>query len=270
MEFTKMHGLGNDYIYFNCMNAMPTDPAALSRRLSRRRFGVGSDGIICICPSKKADFRMRMFNADGSEGAMCGNGVRCVGKYVYEKGLTEKKRLTIETLSGVRELKLHLCGGRVTGVTVDMGVPEVGSQDTVYVKGIDYTGTEVSTGNHHFVIRTADPEAVDLSAVGPLIERHPRFPDGVNVEFVRAVDRYRIEMRAWERGSGETMSCGTGACAALAALASQGRVERRAVVALPGGELELLWREEDGHLLMTGPAVEVFEGRLSQEDEDGG
>lgn len=268
MEFTKMHGLGNDYIYFNCMQHMPDDPAALSRQLSHRHFGVGGDGIICICPSEQADFRMRMFNADGSEGAMCGNGIRCVGKYVYEKGLTAKRKLVIETLSGMRELELHLCGDRVIAVTVDMGVPEVKKAGDIYVKGRDYTGIEVSMGNPHFVIQTSDPETVDLATIGPLVESHLRFPGGINVEFVRVVNRGRLTMRVWERGSGETMACGTGACAALAALASHGRAERRALISMPGGELALDWRESDGHMRLTGPAVEVFEGRLSLELED--
>ena len=269
MVFTKMHGLGNDYIYVNGMDAVPGDLPELARRLSHRHFGVGGDGIICICPSDTADFRMRMFNADGSEGAMCGNGIRCLGKYVHDRGLTDKERLTIETMAGPRQLELHLQGGRVAGVTVDMGVPEVGQRRTVYVKGRDYTGVEVSMGNPHFVLPVEDPEAVDVCWLGPLLERHPQFPGGVNVEFVRPAGRDRLELRVWERGSGETMACGTGACAALAALVRLGRAPRRATAALPGGELELLWREEDGHMLMTGPAAEVFEGRLTGEARDG-
>lgn len=260
MKFTKMHGLGNDYIYLNCLDDMPDDPAALSRAVSDRHFGIGSDGLICICPSEIADFRMRMFNADGSEGAMCGNGIRCVGKYVYDKGLSRKTDLTIETASGVKYLTLHAEQGAVVSVTVDMGRPTVGNLSGFDVKGNTYTGVEVSVGNPHFVIPVSDVYVVDLEQVGPLLEHHPRFSDGVNTEFVRVLSDSWFEMRVWERGSGETMACGTGACAAAAALASLGMVGRKVTASLPGGELEILWRESDDHLLMTGPAVTVFEG----------
>lgn len=270
MKFTKMHGLGNDYIFLNCMDAiLPGDPPALARRLSDRHFGVGGDGLICICPSETADFRMRIYNADGSEGAMCGNGIRCAGKYFYDRGLTSKRNVTVETLAGVRALELHLQDGRVDGVTVDMGVPKVGKQYTICVKEEIYTGIEVSMGNPHFAVPVPDPASVELPAVGAAMERDPQFPGGVNVEFVRAAGRDRVEMRVWERGSGETMACGTGACAALAALAALGQVDPVVTVSLPGGSLEILYRERDGHMLMTGPAVTVFDGELCQEVWDG-
>lgn len=267
MKFTKMHGLGNDYICLNCMDAMPDDPAVLARGLSDRHFGVGGDGLVCICPSKTADVRMQMFNADGSEGAMCGNGIRCVGKYVYEKGLSNKTKLTVETQSGIRELELRLRNGAVTWVTVDMGVPEIGPMAKLHVNEKSYTGIAVSVGNLHFVTPVSEITQIDLAAVGPLLEHHPHFPEGVNVEFVRVLCRGRFEMRVWERGSGETMACGTGACAALAALSTLGRVGREVTVSLPGGELEVEWRERDGHLMMTGPAVTVFEGELYGQDQ---
>lgn len=267
MRFIKMHGLGNDYIYLNCLERMPDDPSALARAVSDRHFGIGSDGLICICPSEIADFKMRMFNADGSEGAMCGNGIRCVGKYVYDKGLTEKTDLTIETASGLKNLTLHIKQGNVVSVTVDMGVPKMEEMTKIYVKEITYTGIEVSMGNPHFVISVPDVNSVDLRQVGPLLEHHPHFLDGVNTEFVHVLSDTRFEMRVWERGSGETMACGTGACAAAAALASLGMTRCSVTAVLPGGELDILWRESDDHLLMTGPAVTVFEGEWYGEDQ---
>lgn len=260
MKFTKMHGLGNDYIYLNCLNCMPDDPSALAKALSDRHFGIGGDGLICICSSEFADFRMRMFNADGSEGAMCGNGIRCVGKYAYDKGLTDKTELTIETASGMKHLTLYTGQGKVTSAAVDMGVPEIGGITKIAVKEITYTGVEVSVGNPHFVVAVPDVNAVDVVCIGPLIERHPRFPGGVNVEFVQVLGHDRFKMRVWERGSGETLACGTGACAAAAVLANAGKIGRRVTACLPGGDLEILWRQWDDHLLMIGPAVTVFEG----------
>lgn len=264
MKFTKMHGLGNDYVFLNCMEAAPEELPALARRLSDRRFGVGGDGLICVCPSERADFRMRIFNRDGSEGELCGNGLRCLGKYVHDKGLTGKDSLTVETQAGVRNLELRLSGDAVTAVTVDMCVPKVGGQRRITVNGKDYTGVEISVGNPHFVVLSADPAEVDLPVVGGRLERVSCFPDRVNVEFVRALSRDKMELRVWERGSGETLACGTGACAAWGALFRLGLVDREVTAVLPGGELTLCCRESDGHLLMTGPAVTVFEGELCE------
>ncbi len=262
LKFTKMHGLGNDYIYVDCTKTPIEDMSGLSVRLSDRHFGVGGDGLICICPSDKADFRMRMFNADGSEGAMCGNGIRCVGKFVYDKGLTDKTELTIETGAGIRALRLTVTEGRVSEVTVDMGAPVVEAPVTLSVLGEGYTGVPVSVGNPHFVLEVPDPAALDLPAIGPGFENHPRFPDRTNTEFVRVLAPDEIQMRVWERGSGETMACGTGASATLAAMVSQGRCAREATVHLLGGDLRLKWDEASGHIFMTGPAVTVFEGEL--------
>ncbi len=263
MRFTKMHGLGNDYIFLNCMEGMPEDPGGLSRRLSNRHFGVGGDGIICVCPSRRADFRMRMFNADGSEGAMCGNGIRCFGKYVYDKRLTDRAHLTIETAAGDRELALLIGCGTVTGAVVGMGIPELGEPTTITIKGNTYTVYPVSMGNPHGVIETADPGALKLAELGPLVENHPAFPGRINVEFVRVVNRGELRMRVWERGSGETMACGTGACASAAAMASQGKLNREAVIHLAGGDLSVRWDEKTGHMFMTGPAVTVFDGEVA-------
>lgn len=267
MKFTKMHGLGNDYIYLNCLEGMPADPTSLARAVSDRHFGIGGDGLICICPSETADFRMRMFNADGSEGAMCGNGIRCVGKYVWDKGLTNKTCLTIETASGEKRLTVHQEQGNVTSVTVDMGAARIGGTTEISVNGITYTGIEVSVGNPHFVVPVSDVNGVDVGCVGPLFEKAPHFPNGVNIEFVHILSNDRFELRVWERGSGETLACGTGACAAAAALLSLGLTGRRVTACLPGGELEILLRGSDDHLLMTGPAVTVFEGEWYGEDQ---
>ncbi len=237
MEFTKMHGLGHDYIFLNCMDSTPDDLGELARRLSDRRFGVGGDGIICVCPSDRADFRMRMFNADGSEGAMCGNGIRCLGKYVYDKGLTDKTRLTIETLSGERELSLTLREGRVRAAVVDMGAPVLAPPVSIELGGEVYTAVPVSMGNPHAVIEAEDPAALDLPAIGPLAERHPAFPRRVNAEFIRVLGRAEVQMRVWERGSGETLACGTGACAAAAAKVAAGERVGVAVGHQSGGGL---------------------------------
>lgn len=262
MDFTKMHGLGNDYIFLNCMESTPDNLGELARRLSDRHVGVGGDGIICVCPSQRADFKMRMFNADGSEGAMCGNGIRCFGKYVYDKGLTDEQHLTIETLSGERELSLMVREKRVYAAVVDMGIPVLEPSVSLEVGGIGYTAVPVSMGNPHAVIEVEDPAALDLQAVGPAVERHPAFPHRVNAEFVRVLNRQELEMRVWERGSGETMACGTGACASAAAMTAAGKLNREAVVHLTGGDLTVRWDEKSGHVFMTGPAVTVFDGKL--------
>lgn len=262
MNFTKMHGLGNDYIFLYCPQGEPEGVEELARRLSQRHTGVGGDGLICICPSRRADFRMAMFNADGSRGTMCGNGIRCLAKYVYDRGHTGKTRLTVETGGGIRTLQLQVEGGAVREVTVDMGVPQVGKGMDLEVDGVQVHGTPVWMGNPHLVCQVPDPDRVEVARLGPRLEHHPRLSQRVNVEFVAPRDPTHIAMRVWERGSGETMACGTGASAALAALAASRVTERRAVVALPGGELSIQWGE-DGHIHMTGPAVTVFDGQLA-------
>ena len=261
MRFTKMEGLGNDYVYLNCLERTPPDLPELARRVSDRHFGVGSDGLICVCPSEQADFRMRMFNADGSEGEMCGNGIRCVGKFVYDKGLTDKTTVSVETKAGVKVLELQLgADGLVSAVTVDMGAPAVEKPRDITVDGRSYTVTPVSMGNPHAVLYLEGIDGLDLPKIGPGFEHHPSFPNRTNTEFVEVTDRTHLRMRVWERGSGETLACGTGACAVLAATASAGRCERSAEVALLGGVLRICWDEADGHIYMTGPAVTVFEG----------
>ena len=259
MNFVKMQGTGNDYIYLDCRSGLPPKLPALVRRLSDRHFGVGGDGVICICPSDTADVAMRMFNADGSEGEMCGNGIRCVGKYVYEMGLVPKSRLTVETRAGIKTLELHIDGADVTGVTVDMGVPKVALPRTVCIRGTPYQITPVDMGNPHAVLFLDGIEGLDLPGIGPEFEHHPSFPHRTNTEFVAVLAWDRLQMRVWERGSGETLACGTGACAALAAAASDGRTGREAVVQLRGGDLRLRWAE-DGHMYLTGPAVTVCKG----------
>ena len=264
MRFTKMQGLGNDYVYLNCTGGVPDNLPELAVRLSDRHFGVGADGLICICPSERADFGMRIFNADGSEGEMCGNGIRCLGKYIHEHGLTDKTSLSIETPAGVRFLALTRRAGRVEEITVDMGVPELDHPRVLPVGGEQYTVRPVSMGNPHAVLFLPEVGALDLETLGPRLERHPSFPGRTNAEFVEVLAPDRLRMRVWERGSGETLACGTGACAALAAAAAAGLTGRRAAVSLPGGELQIRWADNQ-HIYMTGPAVTVFKG----EYEDG-
>ena len=263
MDFTKMHGTGNDYIYLDCTQNAPEDLPGLSVRVSDRHFGVGADGLICIFPSETADFRMRMFNADGSEAEMCGNGIRCVGKFVYDKGLTRKTNLTIETLAGIKRLMLILEGGAVTAVTVDMGAPVWEDPITHTVKGKTYTGRPVSMGNPHFVLWQEEIASLPLAELGPGFETCPHFPNRTNTEFVKVEDRHTLSMRVWERGSGETMACGTGACASAVAAMVDGLVEREVTVRLLGGDLSIRWDGGDSHVLMTGPAVTVFDGKLA-------
>lgn len=262
LNFTKMHGLGNDYVYLDCTSGEPDDLPGLARRVSDRHFGVGGDGLICICPSETADFRMRMFNADGSEGEMCGNGIRCVGKFVYDKGLTAKTALEIETLAGIKYLSLFLRDGAVDSVTVDMGLPQAESPMELEVQGKTWTVYPVSMGNPHAVIFLDEVDDLELPVIGPLFENHPVFPNRTNTEFVQVVDPTHLNMRVWERGSGETLACGTGACATVAAAVTAGLAQRHAVVHLLGGDLDIRWSEENGHIFMTGPAVTVFEGQL--------
>lgn len=265
MRFTKMQGIGNDYVYVNCFEETVNDPEGVSRYVSDRHFGIGSDGLILICPSKKADCRMRMFNEDGSEGAMCGNGIRCVGKYAYDHGIVDKTRITVETLGGIKELDMKVEDGRVVSVRVDMGVPELTSQlpEKITVDGQDLEFTGISVGNPHAVYFMEEIDSLDLEKIGPAFEHHVRFPDRVNSEFIRVIDRKHIQMRVWERGSGETWACGTGATASAVAAMMLGMVEDTVEVRLKGGSLEIHWDRERGHAYMTGPAVEVFHGEIA-------
>ncbi len=260
MRFTKMEGLGNDYVYLDCTKTAPADLPQLSRQVSDRHFGIGSDGLICIFPSEIADFRMAMFNADGSQAEMCGNGIRCVGKFVYDKGLTDKTELTIETLAGIKVLSLTVKNGQVDMVTVDMGVPQLEEPRAVTYQGQEFHGFPVSVGNPHFVIPTSGVKEFDLSIHAPLSVPNPAFPQGVNVEIVEVLAPDHVLMRVWERGSGETLACGTGSCATACACASQGLTGREVTVTLLGGDLHIRWDEADNHIYMTGPARTVFEG----------
>ncbi len=273
MRFTKLQGCGNDYVYVDCTKELMEDIPELARRISDRHFGVGSDGLILIRPSEKADFFMDMYNSDGSRAQMCGNGIRCVAKFVYDKGLTDKKQLLIETLGGIKELELTTEDGRVTFVTVNMGspilkpslIPVVSEKDRIInepitVGGIEYKMTCVSMGNPHAVVPVPDTKAVTIEAIGPLFEHHAAFPERVNTEFIHVVDRNRIEMRVWERGSGETLACGTGACASVVAAYLNGYTDAEVTVALLGGELKIRYDVEENTVYMTGPAVTVFEG----------
>ena len=274
MKFTKMQGIGNDYIYVNAFEEWVDDPAALSARISDRHFGVGADGLVLIGPSDVADFCMRMFNADGSEGDMCGNASRCVGKYVYERGLTDKTRVTLETRAGIRVLELSVEGGVVRSVRVDMGAPKVRCEEVpcllgtgvvrrapVTVLGRTFEVTPVCTGNPHGVILLDEPvEDFELAKYGPALETHPAFPKKANIEFVNVLSQDRLRMRVWERGSGITLACGTGSCAALVAAHLCRACGRRATVVLDGGELVDEWDEATGHVFMTGPAAFVFDG----------
>jgi diaminopimelate epimerase len=273
MQFTKMHGLGNDYIYVNGFQEQIDNPAAVARAVSDRHFGIGSDGLILILPSTCADFRMRMFNADGSEAQMCGNGIRCLAKYVYDHGLTQHTTIQVETLAGVLALQLFPSGGVVEKVRVKMGEPRLERaqipmqgpagrvlQEALVVNGTTFAVTAVSMGNPHCVVFVDDPQTFDVPSWGPRFEHHPAFPEGVNTEFVRVLDAQTFAMRVWERGSGETLACGTGASAVAVACHLTGRTGRRMTGHLLGGSLELEWNEADNQVYMTGPAVEVFHG----------
>lgn len=260
MRFTKMQGIGNDYVYLDCTQAVPEDLPGLAVKVSDRHFGVGSDGLICVCASKAADFRMRMFNADGSEGEMCGNGIRCVGKFVYDKGLTDKTTVKVETLAGIKVLELMVENGKVAAVTVDMGEPVPEEVRTLTILDRPYDLWPVSMGNPHAVTFLTGVDGLDLIHMGPHFECHPSFPNRTNTEFVEVLDGTHLKMRVWERGSGETLACGTGACAALAAAVLAGKARREATVHLLGGDLSVRWDETDNHIYMTGPAATVFEG----------
>lgn len=260
MRFTKMEGLGNDYVYLDCTKETPGDLPELARKMSDRHFGIGSDGLICILPSQIADFKMSMFNADGSQAEMCGNGIRCVGKFVFDKGLTHKTELTIETLAGIKALSLSILEGKVDTVTVDMGTPTFLGTHEISCQSEKLQGIATSMGNPHFVIQTPSVKDFPLHELAPISMPNDTFPEGVNVEIAEILDRGHIRMRVWERGSGETLACGTGACATLAACVKQGLCERAATVTLLGGDLSIRWDKTDGHIYMTGPARTVFEG----------
>lgn len=273
MRFTKMQGIGNDYIYINCFEEVVRDPERLALVMSKQHFGVGSDGIILIEPSDTADFGMRIFNSDGSEAEMCGNGTRCFAKYVYERGLTDKTELTLATKGGLKRLWLDVENGRVNQVKVDMGTPELDPRKIpvdltgemvlrhrLQIMGQTWFITCVNMGNPHAVLFVRDPEVVDVPTIGPLIEHHPLFPRRTNVEFVRVISRNVLQMRVWERGAGETLACGTGACASLVAAVMAGLSDRTVQIKLTGGNLQLQWNAEDNHVYQSGPAAFVFDG----------
>lgn len=273
MKFTKMHGLGNDYVYVNCFEEKIDNPPAVARFVSDRHFGIGSDGLIMINPSKTADFEMEMYNADGSRGEMCGNGIRCVAKYVYDYGLTDKTQISVETLGGIKYLDLTVEDGKVSLVKVDMGKPELEADlipiiserkqvidEPIEVDGKEYHMTGVSMGNPHAVIYVDDVKGLDLEKIGPKFENHERFPKRINTEFVHCIDRQTVEMRVWERGSGETLACGTGACAVAVSSILNNLTDTQVTVKLLGGDLQIEWDREKDRVFMTGPATVVFDG----------
>lgn len=276
MKFTKMQGIGNDYVYVNCFEETVADPERVSEIISDRHFGIGADGLVLIMPSDKADFRMRMFNADGSEGNMCGNATRCIGKFVYDNHLTDKTSITLETRSGIKKLTLYPENGKVKTVLVDMGkavlkpadIPMNASGDTFINKPITVDGKEVfitavSMGNPHAVTYVDDVDSLELEKIGPSFENHPLFPERVNTEFIKILDESTMQMRVWERGSGETWACGTGACAATAASVLNGYFphDKEITVKLRGGDLFITYKS-DGTVLMRGPAETVFTGEI--------
>lgn len=277
LTFSKMHGIGNDYIYINCFQETVTDPEKLSIFLSDVRFGVGSDGLVLILPSEVADFRMRIFNADGSEAMMCGNATRCIGKYVYDMGMTDKTEISLETNSGIKYLTLYPgTDNKIESVKVDMGkailvpkdIPVNSDLDRfiaqpVTVDGKEYAMTCVSMGNPHAIVFLPDVDSLDLEKIGPSFEHHPLFPDRVNTEFVRVIDDHTLQMRVWERGSGETFACGTGTCATVVAAVLNGycKKEEEILVHLRGGDLRIIYHEDET-VTMIGPATYVFEGKM--------
>lgn len=275
MKFTKMHGAGNDYIYVNAMQEQVLNPSEIAIRISDRHFGIGSDGLVLIMTSDCADFRMRMFNSDGSESEMCGNASRCIGKYVFDKGLTDKHSVTLETKAGIKVLDLTVIDGKVSTVRVDMGEPilepvnipmdfpgDYAIQVPVTVRGKEYLLNGVSMGNPHAVIFTEGIEALNLPVIGPDFEHNELFPKRTNTEFVEIIDNEHVKMRVWERGAGETLACGTGACAVLVAGVLSGALHRKAQIDLRGGTLQIEWNAENNHVYMTGDAVTVFEGEI--------
>lgn len=275
IKFTKMQGLGNDYVYMDAIHQKLENESSLAQFVSNRHFGIGSDGLILICKSDVADFKMRMFNSDGSEAEMCGNGIRCVGKFVYDKGLTDKTTVTIETLAGIKTLELNTKEGKVETVKVDMGepiltpkeIPVISDEEPVKnlmleAEGRKFKITCVSMGNPHAITEVEDTEKFDVEKYGKVLEVDKAFPNKTNVEFIQIVDKNHVKMRVWERGAGETLACGTGACATAVACYLNGKTDRNVEVELLGGKLYIEWNEENNHIYMTGPAVTVFEGML--------
>ena len=275
IKFTKMHGLGNDYVYIDAINQNIENESTLAQFVSNRHFGIGSDGLILICKSNIADFKMRMFNSDGSEAEMCGNGIRCVGKFVYDKGLTNKTIVTIETLAGIKTLKLNTKDGKVETVRVDMGEPILNPKEIPVISNEEpvknlvleaddkkFKFTCVSMGNPHAITQVENTDNFDVEKYGKLLEVDKAFPNKTNVEFIQIVDKEHVKMRVWERGAGETLACGTGACGTAVACYLNGETGRKVEVELLGGNLHIDWDEKDNHVYMTGPAVTVFEGEL--------
>lgn len=279
VKFTKMHGAGNDYIYVDTTRYPIENPERLSKAWSAPHTGIGSDGLVLIGHSEKADFSMRIFNADGSEAMMCGNASRCIGKYLFDYGLTEKTEITLDTLSGIKILKLHIADGKVDTVTVDMGIPtdvpanydgkgaKPMKEQPIEVDGTRYIGTTVSMGNPHLVIFVNDIAEIDLPTIGPKLENHPLFPGRINVEFAQVLSDGKIRMRVWERGSGITQACGTGACATAVAASLTGRSGRKSIIIMDGGSLEIEWDIATKHVLMTGAATKVFDGEAEINEE---
>lgn len=280
VKFTKMQGAGNDYIYVDTTKYPIEKPEEVSKIWSAPHTGIGSDGLVLIGRSEKADFSMRIFNADGSEAMMCGNATRCIGKYLYENELTKKTEITLDTLSGIKVLKLHVADGKVEAVTVDMGMPADEPADydgkgakpmkeqPIEVEGERYVATTVSMGNPHLVIFVNDITKVDLPAIGPKLENHPLFPGRINVEFAQVLGEGKIRMRVWERGSGITQACGTGACATAVAAALTGRAGRESIIIMDGGSLTIEWDVATKHILMTGGATKVFDGEIELIDNE--
>lgn len=275
MKFTKMQGIGNDYVYVNCLKEKIENPPEFAKKISDRHFGIGSDGLIMINPSDKADFEMEMYNADGSRSEMCGNGIRCVAKYVYDYGLTDKTSIAVETLAGIKYLDLTVENGKVSLVKVDMGSPILNAREIpviseheqvinepIIIEGTTYHMTAVSMGNPHTVVFIEDVKGLNIEKVGPLFENHTLFPRRVNTEFVRVIDKKTVEMRVWERGSGETLACGTGACAVAVACVLNGLTEEEVTVKLLGGDLRIKWDRAENKVYMTGPATVVFDGEI--------
>ena len=277
MKFTKMEGLGNDYIYVNCFQEKVEQPQRLAVQYSDRHFGIGSDGLILIMPSEIADFRMDMYNSDGSQAEMCGNGIRCVGKYVYDYGLTQKTQITVETLAGIKTLNLHVEQGKVKLVTVDMGSPILQSSlipvvsekpevvnEPITVAGTAYHVTCVSMGNPHAVVFVDNVKELPLETIGPEFEHHAWFPRRINTEFVEVLNPHEVNMRVWERGAGETLACGTGACASTVACILNHKTENDIILHLVGGDLKVQWEQAANRILMTGPATVVFDGEIQE------
>lgn len=279
MKFTKMHGIGNDYVYVNCFEESVKNPAEVSKFVSDRHFGIGSDGLILISPSAIADFRMNIYNADGSQAEMCGNGIRCVAKYVYDYGLTDKTEISVETLAGIKYLRLQVENGKVASVEVNMGAPILEPKEIpvaveespvvnvpVEVKGKIYHMTCVSMGNPHAIIFMNNVKDLDIAAIGPYFENHTVFPKRTNTEFGEVLDRNTVNMRVWERGSDETLACGTGACATTVACILNDKTENEVTVHLLGGDLKIRWDREANQVYMTGPATVVFDGEITLPD----